>query len=137
MLFRIPLYRRHSSVADTEHDIQGDTIDTMTDTPERAEFTSEMEQQLEDLGRRFQEMEIEQMKKGEVEARQKLEAAKKSVTEKRNEFENQLRRARKVSDDAWDDVSEKLRGAWTEMKEAVDRARAEFDGENVEEEDAS
>jgi len=109
----------------------------MTDTPERAEFTSEMEQQLEDLGRRFQEMEIEQMKKGEVEARQKLEAAKKSVTEKRNEFENQLRRARKVSDDAWDDVSEKLRGAWTEMKEAVDRARAEFDGASLEQDEAS
>lgn len=109
----------------------------MTDTPERAEFTSQMEQRLDELGRRFQEMEIEQMKKGEVEARQKLEAAKKSVTEKRNEFESQLRRARKVSDDAWDDVSDTLRNAWTEMKEAVDRARAEFDGEGLEEDEAS
>jgi|GEM_PF-5694884 len=109
----------------------------MTDTPERAEFTSQMEQRLEELGRRFQEMEIEQMKKGEVEARQKLEAAKKSVTEKRNDFENELRRARKVSDDAWDDVSDTLRTAWTEMKEAIDRARTEFDGENLEQDDAS
>jgi len=136
-LYRIPLYARYIRVAYTDHDIEGDTIDTMTDTPERAEFTSQMEQRLDELGRRFQEMEIEQMKKGEVEARQKLEAAKKSVTEKRNEFESQLRRARKVSDDAWDDVSDTLRNAWTEMKEAVDRARAEFDGASLEQDEAS
>lgn len=103
----------------------------MTDTPPRAELTSQMEQRLDDLGRRFQEMEIEQMKKGEVEARQRLEAAKKSVAEKRAEFENQLKRARRVSDEAWDDVSDTLRNAWNEMKEAVDRARAEFDGETA------
>lgn len=103
----------------------------MTDTPPRAEFTSQMEQRLDELGRTFQKMEIDQMKKGEVEARQKLEAAKKSVSEKREEFENQLKRARRVSDDAWDDVSDSLRDAWTEMKEAVDRARAEFAGETA------
>lgn len=136
-MYRIPLRWRHTRVAQSDHETGRYIIDTLTDTPDRTEFTSQMEKRLDELGRRFQEMEIEQMKKGEVEARQKLEAAKKSVTEKRNEFESQLRRARKVSDDAWDDVSDTLRNAWTEMKEAVDRARAEFDGENLEQDDDS
>jgi hypothetical protein len=101
----------------------------VTDTKPRADFTSQMEQRLDDLGRRFQEMEIEQMKKGEIEARQKLEAAKKAVAGKRTEFEKQLERAARVSDDAWDDVSDTLRDAWTGMKEAVEHARADFAGE--------
>ena len=90
-----------------------------------------MERRLDDLGRRFQQMEIEQMKKGEVEARQKLEAAKKSVAEKSEQFERKLARARRVGDDAWAEVSDALRGAWVEMKEAVDRAQAEFAGDTA------
>lgn len=108
----------------------------MTDDTPRAEFTSQMEERLDELASRFQEMEIEQMKKGEIEARQKLEAAKKSLAGKRREFEKQLERAGRVSDDAWDDVSDALRNAWTDMKEAVERARADFAGE-LEEEEAS
>lgn len=88
-----------------------------------------MQERLNDLGRRFQEMEIAQMKKGEIEARQKLEAANAIVGEKRQEFERQLRRASSVSDEAWNEVSEALRSAWTEMKEAIDRAQADFESE--------
>ena len=88
-----------------------------------------MQQRLRDLGERFQEMEIAQMKKGEIAARQKLEAANSAIAEKRAEFERQLDRARKVSDEAWDEVSDALRTAWTEMKEAVEHARRDFAGE--------
>lgn len=100
-----------------------------TETPPRAEFTERMEERLEELKRDFQKLELDQMKKGELEARKRLEAAKKSVEQKRAEFQKELRRARSVSDKAWDDVSETLRNAWTEMKEAVDRARTDFQRE--------
>lgn len=100
-------------------------------TQDRAEFTEQMEKRFVSLGREFQEMELEQLRKGELDARKKLEKAKKWVNRTRGEFENQLGRARKVSDEAWDDVSDSLRDAWTEMKEAVDRARREFAGEDT------
>ena len=88
-----------------------------------------MQKRLHDLGRRFQEMEIAQMKKGEIEARKKLEAANAAVGEKRAEFERQLRRAASVSEEAWGEVSDSLRSAWTEMKEAIDRAQKDFESE--------
>lgn len=95
-----------------------------------------MKERFDDLGKEFQELEIEQLKKGEIEARQKLESANATVSETRAEFERQLNRAGKVSNEAWNDVQETLRSAWTDMKEAVDHARKDFAGE-IDPEDAS
>jgi len=111
---------------------QEKAITTEINTPDRAEFTEQMEKRLESLTRDFKELEIAQMKKGEIEARQKLEEAKKWVAKTRADFQNELARARKVSDQAWAEVSETLRGTWTEMKESIDRARTEFEAEDVE-----
>ncbi len=88
-----------------------------------------MQDRLDQLKKEFQRLELDQMKKGEIEARQKLEAAKKSIEAKRQSFEGELKRAKSVSDQAWDDVSDALRAAWTEMRESVDRARMEFRAE--------
>lgn len=91
-----------------------------------------MEERLISLTRDFKEMEIAQMKKGEIEARQKLQKAKQWVSKTRADFQAELDRARKVSDQAWSEVSETLRSSWTEMKESVDRARSEFEDEEAE-----
>jgi len=114
---------------------RGVTIATATETP-RAEFTDDIETRFEELGRTFQRMEIEQMKKGEIEARQKLESAKASFARRKAEVEKQIDRARKVSDEAWDDVRETLQTAWDDLAETVDHARRDFAGELEEEETA-
>ncbi len=91
-----------------------------------------METRFESLTREFKELEIAQMKKGEIEARQKLDKAKQWVAKTRSDFRKELDRAGEVSDQAWTEVSETLRSAWTEMKESVERARTEFDGAEAE-----
>lgn len=118
-------------VTSFSHD-QEISITTEINTPDRAEFTEQMEERLISLTRDFKEMEIAQMKKGEIEARQKLQKAKQWVSKTRADFQAELDRARKVSDQAWSEVSETLRSSWTEMKESVDRARSEFEDEEAE-----
>ena len=102
-----------------------DTI--QNDTATRANFTKRLEEKVENLRKRFQTLELEQMRKGELEARKKLEKAQEAVSEKREEVRKRLDRARRASSDAWDDAREGLESAWTELQEAVARAREDFE----------
>lgn len=100
----------------------------------KAEFTEKMEEQLEALRTKFQEMELEQMKKGEVAARAKLSAAKKAVERKRKEVEDRLDTVRRASANAWEEARDGVDAAWEELQDAIERARKDFEG-TLEEED--
>lgn len=102
----------------------------------RAEYTEKVERLLEDAKSRFQQMELDQMKKGEVEARAQLARAQERFQQRRKELESQLKRARKAGEGAWSEVKDGVEAAWSELSGAIDRARAEFAGEELEEEDA-
>ena len=104
------------------------------DTP-KAEFTESMEARLDELRTRFQEMELEQMKKGEIEARAKLADAKKRFEKKRRDVENRLDTVRRASSNAWEDARDGLESAWGELTDAVERAQKDFEGTLEEEEE--
>lgn len=95
----------------------------------KAAYTEQVEEQLEEAKKRFQQLELEQMRKGEVEARAALARAQERFSEKRRELESELRRARRSSESAWAEVKEGLESAWDDLAEAVDHARDEFRGE--------
>ena len=97
-------------------------------TTKQAEYTERLERKLEALREDFLALELEQMRKGEIEARAQLQTAKKAIEEKRALVEDKLDRARKVSANAWDEAREGLESAWGELRGAFDRARAEFQG---------
>ena len=98
----------------------------MTDT--KTPFSDQAEERLEALRKRFQEMELEQMRKGEMEARAKLAKAKKTVDRKRDEAREMLKRARKAGASAAAEIQEGLDAALTELSDAVERARRDFEG---------
>ncbi|HSG46679.1 MAG TPA: hypothetical protein VLA43_02575 [Longimicrobiales bacterium] len=101
----------------------------MPEVVTRAEYTEKVERLLEDAKKRFQELELEQMRKGEVEARAALAKAQKRFEERRRELESELNRARKSSDSAWDEIRDGLESAWEEVVTSVNHARDEFRGE--------
>lgn len=101
----------------------------------KGDFTAEMEERLEALKKRFQELEIEQMRQGSIEARQKLEAAQEAVTARRRRLERKLQKLRSSSGSAWDEVRDGVESAWGELTGAVERARKDFAGEMEEEPD--
>lgn len=105
-----------------------------TETP-KAEFTDNMEEQIEELRKEFQELELEQMKKGEVTARAKLADAKSAFEKKRRDVENRLDTVRRASSNAWDEAREGLDSAWDELRESVERARKDFEGTLEEDEE--
>lgn len=107
------------------------TADVVT----QAEYTKKLERLLDDAKNRFQQMELDQMKKGEVEARAQLAHAQKEVRQKREAFEKELKRVRNSSRDAWEKLQEGADSAWDDLQAAVEAARAEFAGEVVEEEE--
>lgn len=100
----------------------------MPTSTEQAELTQSVEEHLESLRQRFQDLELEQMRKGEIAARAKLDEAKQAVNQKRTQLESQLRRARKASGNAWDEAREGLENARSELEAAVERAAQSFAG---------
>lgn len=109
-----------------------------TVTTDQAEFTNRFEEKVTDTLKEFQQLEIEQMRKGEIEARAKLADAKKAVNAKRDAMKKRLRSARKASRDAWSDAKAGVESAWDELTEAVSDARDSFEGvEDAEEEEDS
>lgn len=107
----------------------------MAATSAKDRYTEEMEQKLEDLRTEFQQLELEQMKKGEVEARAKLAAAKKAVDKKRREAEDRLDTIRRASTSGWEDARDELDKAREELQSSIDRARKDFEGILEEEEE--
>jgi hypothetical protein len=83
--------------------------------------------------REFQDLELEQMRRGEIEARARLAKVKRGVDEKRTEVQQSLHQARKASESAWDEARAGFEAAWGELRAAVERARRELSGEGVEE----
>ena len=98
----------------------------MTAAITKAEYTAKMERFLEDMGTRFQKLELEQMKKGEVEARARLAEAQKRFAEKKNDLETRLSKLRKAGDDSWSELKTGIDSAWNELESAFDRARTSF-----------
>jgi signal transduction histidine kinase len=98
-------------------------------------FVGQIQTKLDALTREFLDLELEQMRKGEVTARQKIEKAKRSIAQRRKELEQRVERAREAAPAAWDDVKDGVESAWTELCEAVNHARADFEGTLEEEEE--
>jgi len=102
-------------------------------TEPRAEFTEQITTRIDALLREFQEMELEQMRKGEIEARAKLAEVKKTFNRKRDAMKKQLEQAGNASSAAWDDARKGVESAWDELRAAMDHARSEFsDAEETE-----
>lgn len=108
---------------------------TAPGTTPQAEYTDEVARKLEEMKEKFLALELEQMRKGEIKARAQLQNAKKAIQEKQAEVEDRLDTARKVSAAAWDEAREGLESAWSELTGAFERARAEFKGEPLPEEE--
>lgn len=100
-----------------------------------AVLTREIESRVQDLAREFLDLELAQMRKGEIEARRKIERAKKDISAKRKELKSRLSAATDAAPTAWDDTREGVEAAWEDLREAVDRARRDFAGEDVDEDE--
>jgi hypothetical protein len=106
------------------------TTDTDQST-ERAEYTEQIEQRIKDTLREFQDLELEQMRKGEIKARARLAKVKRGVDQKRTAAQESLHRTRKASEAAWHEARVGLEAAWGELREAVERARSELSGDEA------
>jgi len=101
---------------------------------QQAKITNAFEERLEEARREFLDLEIEHMRQGEIEARQRIEKARKVVEEKRAAIEGALETARGAGRAAWEDARDGLESAWTELRSALDDVREEFSGSKAGEE---
>jgi len=101
-------------------------IDTLP--TDKAQLTKHVQERIETVGKRFQELELTAMKAGEVDARAKIERARQAITEKRDALEQQLKAAREAGDAALAETREGVVAAWTELNEAFEKAREELEG---------
>lgn len=95
-------------------------------TEQRAEFTEQIETRINEIMREFQDLELEQMRKGEIKARAKLANIRGGFVAKRKAVKDQLEQARKASSAAWADSKQGLESAWDELRSALEEARREF-----------
>jgi hypothetical protein len=95
-------------------------------TEQRAEFTEQIENRFNVAIREFQDLELEQMRKGEIKVRAQLASVKKSFDIRRTAMQDQLADATKASSAAWSDAKQGLESAWEELSNALGEARAEF-----------
>lgn len=93
---------------------------------QQTEITDAFEEHLEEARRQFLDLEIEHMKKGEVEARQEIEKARKAVEQKRSQLERALETARDAGTSAWSEAKEGLESAWGELQDAMEEVRSNF-----------
>jgi hypothetical protein len=94
----------------------------------KEQFAEAMEERLDTLWARFQAMEMEQMRKGEIEARAKLARAKKEVKKRRREVERRLDAVRDARSGAWEEARDEAREAWSGLEDEVERAQRDFEG---------
>ena len=95
-------------------------------TKEAETYINEIQMRLQSLKREFLDLELEQMRKGEISARQKIERAKRDITPKRKQLEEQLSQAREAPASSWEETREGVESAWTDLRGAVDAAREDF-----------
>ncbi len=105
-------------------------------TKSRANAIEDGYARLETLKHDFQELELEQMKKGEIEARAKLASAKKDVKKKRDAAQRSIEGIRGSSAALSDEDRQAVEDALDELEAAVERARQDFEGTLEDEEQA-
>ena len=105
-------------------------------TTQRAELTEQFTKRVNDAIREFQDLELEQMRRGEIKARAKLADVRRSYVKKRDAMKDELEKATKASSAAWSDAKAGVESAWTELRAAIDAARSEFSEEETEEKEA-
>jgi len=99
-----------------------------THATNKAQLTEQIQERMKEVGKRFQELELTAMKAGEVEARAKIERARHAITEKRDALERRLQALRNARDSALDEAREGVVSAWSELNEALEKAREELEG---------
>jgi hypothetical protein len=114
---------------------EGSTVSTATE--ERATLTESLETRIHEAIDEFQQMELSQMRKGEIEARAKLADAKRKVRERQAVATARLHNAKKASASAWEEARSGLEEAWEDLRAAVHAARRSFDGIPEEDGEAS
>jgi hypothetical protein len=85
-----------------------------------------MESRLKDIHRRFMDVEAGYRKTGEIEARARLAEIRRDFAEKRKEVESKLGEVRKAGAAALHETQEGAAAAWTELTDAMDRAKDEL-----------
>jgi hypothetical protein len=103
---------------------EGDPLKDISE--QRAEFTEQIESSVHEVLKEFQELELTQMRKGEIKARAKLAEVNKTFTRKREAVADELKKAGQAGSAAWTDAKKGVESAWEELRAAVDEARAEF-----------
>lgn len=101
----------------------------------RADAIEDGYARLESLRREFQALELEQMKKGEVEARAKLANVKKDVDKKRDAARRSIDGIRGSGASLSDEEHQGVEDSLDELEAAVERARKDFEGTLEEEEE--
>lgn len=98
-------------------------------TTQRAELTEQFTERLNDAIREFQDLELEQMRRGEIKTRAKLADVRKSYVKNRDAMKAELEMATKASSAAWGDAKAGAESAWKELRAGIDEARSEFSEE--------
>ncbi len=106
------------------------------ETTQRAELTEQFTERMNAAIREFQDLELEQMRRGEIKARAKLSEVRKSYVRKRDAMKHELAKASKAGSAAWSDAKAGVESAWDELRAAIDEARSEFSDESDEEKEA-
>ena len=86
-----------------------------------------MEARLEDIGRKFLDVETRYMKTGEIKARAKLEEVRSAFQEKRDAVQSRLGEVKKAGASALNETQEGALSAWNELVGALDRAKEELE----------
>lgn len=94
---------------------------------EREEFTARIQNRLEALDHTFARLLRNVLQRNDMETLARIERAKKSVAAKGAAVSALLESAEEVPAEEWSAERERIQSAWTEYREAVDRARLELD----------
>ena len=93
----------------------------------RDEVVTRIRNRMEELDKTMADLLRGTLRENDTELQIRMERAKKSVAEKGEQLEAVLEEAENVAADHWEDTQETLRAAWTDYKEAVDRARLDME----------
>lgn len=85
-----------------------------------------MESRLNDIRRRFMDVEAGYRKTGEVKARARFEEIRRDFDKKRREVRSKLGEVRKAGASALQETQEGAQAAWNELTDAMDRAKEEL-----------
>ena len=93
----------------------------------RDEVVTRIRNRMEELDKTMADLMRGVLRENDTDLQVRVERAKKSVAEKGSQLETMLEEAENAGEDQWEETQETLRAAWTDYKEAVDRARLELE----------